>query len=136
MSALQNQVRVMRTLIAPTMTVRTAVLVNRGSLEMEQSAQVHLSYSKDSVVVRPWSVYINKTFAHRGLLFNITSFSLKTDIDECSADSSPCDENADCTNTDGSYSCSCKQGFDGDGTTCRGMLNTIQIYSKEAMTSN
>ena len=43
-----------------------------------------------------------------------------TDIDECSADSSPCDENADCTNTDGSYSCTCKQGFDGDGQSCKG----------------
>ena len=42
------------------------------------------------------------------------------DIDECSADSSPCDENADCTNTDGSYSCTCKQGFDGDGQSCEG----------------
>ena len=43
------------------------------------------------------------------------------DVDECSADSSPCDENADCTNSDGSYSCTCKQGFTGDGKTCQGM---------------
>ena len=42
------------------------------------------------------------------------------DIDECSAETSPCDENADCTNSDGSYSCTCKQGFDGDGTICKG----------------
>ena len=34
--------------------------------------------------------------------------------------SSQCDENADCTNTEGSYSCSCKQGFDGDGSVCKG----------------
>lgn len=61
---------------------------------------------------------------------------MKSDIDECSADSSPCDENADCINTKGSYTCSCKQGFDGDGTTCKGMLNTIQSYGKEAIISN
>jgi len=48
------------------------------------------------------------------------SFSVTLDIDECSADASPCDENADCTNTDGSYSCNCKQGFDGDGEVCEG----------------
>ena len=51
-------------------------------------------------------------------LFN---FSVTSDIDECSADSSPCDENADCTNSDGSYSCTCKQGFTGNGSTCTGI---------------
>ena len=43
------------------------------------------------------------------------------DIDECSADSSICDKNADCSNSNGSYSCACKQGFTGDGYVCQGM---------------
>ena len=43
-----------------------------------------------------------------------------SDIDECSADPSPCDADADCTNSEGSYSCTCKQGFAGDGTSCQG----------------
>ena len=43
------------------------------------------------------------------------------DVDECSADSGQCDVNADCINSAGSYSCSCKQGFNGNGTTCEGM---------------
>ena len=47
---------------------------------------------------------------------------MTSDIDECSADSSLCDENAYCTNTDGSYSCTCKQEFDGDGISCKGNL--------------
>ena len=58
-------------------------------------------------------------------------FSL--DIDECSAESSPCDKNADCTNSDGSYSCTCKQGFSGDGTTCegtRGMLLKVMLLRR------
>ena len=50
----------------------------------------------------------------------VVSF-LYSDIDECSADSSSCDENADCTNTDGSFRCTCKQGFTGDGENCQGM---------------
>ncbi len=50
-------------------------------------------------------------------------FYLSSDIDECSADPSPCDENADCTNSDGSYSCTCKQGFTGNGTACEGRKN-------------
>ena len=48
MSALRIPVRVMKTLIAPTVTVRTAVLANRDSLEMAQlvmvSQNVHRSH--------------------------------------------------------------------------------------------
>lgn len=51
---------------------------------------------------------------------NLWIFLGKSDIDECSADSSPCDDNANCINNDGSYSCTCKQGFEGDGETCEG----------------
>lgn len=51
------------------------------------------------------------------------------DIDECSSDPSPCDENADCTNSDGSYSCTCKQGFAGNGTVCNGMRElSVSLY--------
>ena len=46
--------------------------------------------------------------------------SFLTDIDECSANPSLCDVNANCTNSNGSYSCTCKQGFTGDGATCNG----------------
>ena len=61
-------------------------------------------------------------YGHRANLLNFKSIliSVKSDIDECSAESRPCDENADCTNTDGSYSCTCKQGFTGNGTICEG----------------
>ena len=33
---------------------------------------------------------------------------------------SRCDENANCTNTDGSYNCSCNHGYNGDGFNCTG----------------
>jgi len=42
------------------------------------------------------------------------------DVDECSASIPVCDVNADCKNTRGSYRCSCKAGFAGDGKTCSG----------------
>ena len=45
-----------------------------------------------------------------------------TDIDECSAETNLCDENADCANIDGSFSCTCKEGFTGDGKTCQGVF--------------
>lgn len=41
-------------------------------------------------------------------------------MDECAASPSPCDQNATCTNTIGSYICKCKTGFTGDGKTCAG----------------
>ena len=40
------------------------------------------------------------------------------DIDECTAGTHNCDTNADCGDTDGSFTCTCKSGYFGDGTTC------------------
>ena len=51
---------------------------------------------------------------------NIWLIYFSPDVDECSADFNPCDDNADCSNTEGSYSCGCKLGFSGDGRTCKG----------------
>ena len=42
MNVLRIPVRVMKTLIVPTVTVLTAVLVNRGSLEMAQLVAVRV----------------------------------------------------------------------------------------------
>ena len=60
----------------------------------------------------------------------ITFFS---DIDECSTERNPCDENAECSNTVGSYSCACKAGFTGNGTTCQGsfLKEIIELYTNE-----
>ncbi|XP_047306632.1 putative wall-associated receptor kinase-like 16 [Impatiens glandulifera] len=40
------------------------------------------------------------------------------DIDECMSASNPCNLNADCKNSMGNFSCSCKKGFEGDGLSC------------------
>jgi len=40
------------------------------------------------------------------------------DINECARGTSECSSNAACVNTDGSYLCSCYQGYEGDGKTC------------------
>ena len=43
------------------------------------------------------------------------------DINECSnTDDNNCHESAICTNTNGSFTCQCQNGYTGNGTTCNG----------------
>ena len=42
------------------------------------------------------------------------------DINECSAIDKICDANAVCKNIEGSYTCTCRAGYNGDGKTCSG----------------
>ncbi|XP_071804456.1 uncharacterized protein [Asterias amurensis] len=41
-----------------------------------------------------------------------------SDVNECSDGSHGCHMNADCTNTQGSHTCTCRDGYIGDGVTC------------------
>ena len=49
---------------------------------------------------------------------------ISTDINECPAN--PCNTNAMCFDTHGSYVCSCNDGFMGDGNLCQS--NTFFIH--------
>ena len=44
--------------------------------------------------------------------------SCNVDIDECARGLSDCDSNAACGNTNGSFTCTCFPGYQGDGKTC------------------
>lgn len=59
---------------------------------------------------------------------------LCADIDECLNTTYPCDDNATCTNIDGSYNCSCNSGFTGNGTVCEG--NTAHNDPYKSFTSS
>ena len=54
---------------------------------------------------------------------NITLW--QTDINECTSGTPPCDANARCTNTPGSYTCTCNSGYRGNGKTCDGELRGV-----------
>jgi len=48
--------------------------------------------------------------------------NLNTDIDECENEEDNCHGNAQCTNTEGSFTCSCNLGYTGDGVNCTSEL--------------
>ncbi len=48
-----------------------------------------------------------------------------TDIDECADNTHDCDSSATCTNTDGSFTCACNEGYTGDGKSCSGELHQL-----------
>ena len=51
-----------------------------------------------------------------------------SDIDECTDGTANCDSNAACTDTEGSFTCTCNVGYTGDGTNCTG--KSIPLYEK------
>ena len=57
-----------------------------------------------------------------------------TDINECaSPGDNNCSTNAACTNTPGGFTCTCNQGYTGDGVTCTGIFsfyNTLIVRSR------
>ena len=71
--------------------------------------------------------YKNLSNYHEYYLFLLKNvFNL--DIDEC--EDVPCDQDANCTNTAGSYLCECIIGYTGNGTKYTGM-NIQQDYYEE-----
>lgn len=43
------------------------------------------------------------------------------DLNECASGENNCSSIATCLNTNGSYTCTCPSGYDGDGTFCTGI---------------
>ena len=82
------------------------VLVMRDTLEMGLSAQVCSLHN----------------FTNKSLMLKF----FFPDIDECQFD--VCDKNANCSDVDGSFECTCNTGFSGDGITCFGMLPLADLH--------
>ena len=58
---------------------------------------------------------------------------LFSDLDECTTNAYDCDINAACQNTVGSYTCTCKAGYTGDGKTCKKgkkLIPTVPVSAK------
>ena len=52
------------------------------------------------------------------LLLTKLPLLLSIDINECELETDNCHINADCTDTIGSFECTCNSGFEGDGVNC------------------
>ena len=46
------------------------------------------------------------------------------DINECELEIHTCNPNANCADTDGSFNCTCGEGFEGNGFNCTGTPST------------
>ena len=62
-------------------------------------------------------------------LFLLSIFLIfTTDTDKCEVTHGKCQEKAICNNTHGSYVCTCKPGFIGDGQNCTGTVNSLKSH--------
>lgn len=50
------------------------------------------------------------------------------DVSECSSGLHSCSADAVCSDTKGSYKCSCKPGYSGDGWSCNGIIYLLIIF--------
>ena len=86
------------------LVMATPVPVTLGTQAMEQSVKVSPSYNWH------WTIYYN---------------SSSLDVDECAGNDSVCDEHATCTDTEGSFLCTCNTGFSGDGYNCSSEFSNV-----------
>ena len=103
-----------------TLEMDSHVKVNKSSPHYLKQAALHINNCPSKLT------HILDTCFHPPLsyFYYITSYTslMLLDIDECSNGSHDCDVNANCTNTNGSHSCTCKKGYSGKGESCQGKI--------------
>ena len=99
----------------------------------EVSFRLHQQHKKViNVQSRLWQIlpaYPPSSGLHRVI---VVVFCIFPDLDECTTNSFDCAPNAACQNTEGSYACSCKSGYKGNGKICNGnkLIMITQIIVK------
>ena len=65
-----------------------------------------------------------------------SKFSCCVDTDECTAGMDDCHVNSKCTNTKGSFACTCNQGYHGNETYCQGKEPSPSSYVNSMKTGD
>ena len=56
-----------------------------------------------------------------------------SDVDECSSNAHNCSPDAECTNQKGTFLCTCKRGYNGNGHNCSGKFRTKATSSGDCI---
>ena len=65
--------------------------------------------------------FFEKTLHDYKIIVNYALFIVfRIDIEECQIDTDNCHTDSNCTNTKGSFYCTCHTGYSGNGVTCVG----------------
>ena len=94
---------------APMRRGATGVLVHMDSVAMELMALV---------LVR----------SDTGHHYRGDSYSFDPDVNECVEETHDCHTNATCYNSIGSFTCSCNEGFEGNGVLCSSNNTNCPLY--------
>ncbi len=91
-------------LVAATLAAATLARATPDSVATDSTATVVISYT---ITYQP--------------VEDVVDVSCVVDVDECQRNTHRCDRrNARCTNTVGSYQCTCNTGYQGNGFVCSG----------------
>ena len=132
MSAHWAYITVSRTVTIPSVDSGVSVVQATSSILMELTAQVH---NNNIIVLKSQSTHYyyrptkTPTISMHDIfgLYTHNYYYHVTDIDECTSNNGGCQHN--CSNTDGSFECSCRNGYTPgrDGRSCMG--KPLYIYT-------
>ena len=107
-------------LVVQMLTVSTPLALSLVPAMRDSEEMVSIVLVSTSALSRP--MYLGLLEIHEGIL----TYFIPSDIDEC-LEQSPCDQSAMCTNTPGSFTCTCNDGYRGDGMTCTGQCFKVLL---------
>ena len=83
-------------------------------------------YNQESSLFWSYPILENKRLSKSVLM--IQSYTWFAEVNECTTGVNNCDANADCNNTEGSFECTCKPGYSGNGVHCTGDYILVKTW--------
>ena len=118
MNVLRESTIVMRTLIVQIQRLHLYVIAILVTQEMARIVKV--SYDNEFFILNLLKCGCDDGTQARRKVCNQLASLKRADINECEDGTGNCHGNATCTNTMGSFGCTCNSGFSGNGESCQG----------------